>query len=383
MDINNDHLSYEDFNNFAEIDNNFCLINEDHLNANTHINNNNIVNNNNNYKDNHIDNKEEENEHNNSKQNIDEKFGVIKEAPEDEEETINKKRKNNSILTDSNNNINNNITNNKPIVNNNKWLKELDALLINNSQHKNANKTKVLKKEKKLTLEEFNKKYKSQDMGTNFSDMTLFEQDKKPKKNRQKKSKKNFSKLESEEDIEIREENIPKKRKRRCKKNKEDDSINNSINVIEYPEPENLDDTALKLEMKKYGMKPQLKTKNIEILKGVYKFLKIRELPTNISNLLTSFLSESNESNSQNGLTINNSEFSKEQKKSIIKIIKGDKNLYEKILLFKEISLKEVKKVLNDKGVIVPNNLLSDLLLESGAVLPGGWNKNKNKNVNN
>ena len=30
--------------------------------------------------------------------------------------------------------------------------------------------------------------------------------------------------------------------------------------------------------MKKYGMKPQNKKKNIEILKSVYKFLKIKEI---------------------------------------------------------------------------------------------------------
>ena len=208
-------------------------------------------------------------------------------------------------------------------------------------------------------------------MGTNFLDINPIEEDKKHKKIRQKKSKKNISKIESQEESETTEENLPKKRKRRCKKNKKDDSVNNNINEIEYPEPENLDDTALKLEMKKYGMKPQIKTKNIEILKDVYKFLKIRELPNNISNLLASFLNESAENDFQNGLTLNNNELSKEQKESIIKTIKDDNNLYEKILLLKEINLKEVKKVLNNKGIIVPNNLLSDLLLESGAELPG------------
>ena len=35
------------------------------------------------------------------------------------------------------------------------------------------------------------------------------------------------------------------------------------------------------------------------------------------------------------------------------------------------------KRVLNSKGIIVPNNLLSQLLINSGVVLPGGWNNKK------
>ena len=50
----------------------------------------------------------------------------------------------------------------------------------------------------------------------------------------------------------------------------------------ELPNPENLDSVALALEMKKYGMKPQNKKRNIEILKSVYNFLRIKELPENI-----------------------------------------------------------------------------------------------------
>ena len=57
----------------------------------------------------------------------------------------------------------------------------------------------------------------------------------------------------------------------------------------ELPDPENLDNVGLSLEMKKYGMKPQNKKRNIEILKNVYKFLKIKELPENVSKNLASF----------------------------------------------------------------------------------------------
>ncbi len=70
-------------------------------------------------------------------------------------------------------------------------------------------------------------------------------------------------------------------------------------------------------------------------------------------------------------------ELNDETKKKIIDIIKDNKTIYEKILLFKEISIKEIKTLLNSNGIIVPNHLLSQLLLDSGAVLPGGWNNKK------
>ena len=155
----------------------------------------------------------------------------------------------------------------------------------------------------------------------------------------------------------------------------------------ELPDPENLDSIALALEMKKYGMKPQNKKKNIEILKGVYKFLKIKELPEFISRKLTTFdldiednIERENDSNINSKKQEDNScmtELTEEQKKNIIDIIKENKTIYEKILLFKEISLKEIKSLLNSKGIIIPNKLLSQLLLNSGAILPGGWNDKK------
>ena len=70
-------------------------------------------------------------------------------------------------------------------------------------------------------------------------------------------------------------------------------------------------------------------------------------------------------------------ELDDELKKKIIEIIKDNKIIYEKILLFKEISLKEIKSLLNSKGIIIQNHLLSQLLINSGVVLPGGWNDKK------
>ena len=138
-------------------------------------------------------------------------------------------------------------------------------------------------------------------------------------------------------------------------------------------------------------MKPQNKKKNIEILKSVYNFLKIKEMPENIQKKLTNFDVENNEQisdSSDNDNIIgskkneNINEINDETKKKIIEIIKDNKNIYEKILLFKEISLKDInlkdiKNILNAKGIIVPNHSLSQLLINSGVILPGGWNNKK------
>ena len=161
------------------------------------------------------------------------------------------------------------------------------------------------------------------------------------------------------------------------------------------PDPENLDNVALSLEMKKYGMKPQNKKRNIEILKSVYQFLKIKELPVKYSKQLTKFDIDDDDAvndNDDGGENDNKAsskrkdgissmtELSDDKKKNIIEIIKENKTIYEKILLFKEINLKEIKTLINSKGIIVPNNLLSELLMNAGALLSGGWNrKNKNK----
>ena len=79
--------------------------------------------------------------------------------------------------------------------------------------------------------------------------------------------------------------------------------------------------------------------------------MKIKELPENISKKLSSFDLDIEENNidSENDNNIRNkkqedisniAELSDEQKKNIIEIIKENKEMYEKILLFKEISLK-------------------------------------------
>ena len=158
----------------------------------------------------------------------------------------------------------------------------------------------------------------------------------------------------------------------------------------ELPDPENMDSIALALEMKKYGMKPQNKKRNVEILKSIYNFFKIKELPENMSHKLATFDLENDdgnnnsESNNENKIKSKNkegvsrvTELNEEQKKKIIEIIKENKTIYEKLLLFKEISIKEIKTLINSKGIIAPNHLLSQLLINSGVILPGGWNDKK------
>ena len=403
----NYQMTYEEFNNIDDMETNFCLLINNEINKKKEEKQSDII-------------KEEkiiidsESEHKDNSFNIinntplrsnyseiKEEFTIINEVPAEEEDTNNKKRKK-SLKNEFDKSINKDYSNS---------FEELDFYLL-----KNSNKTEKKEQKKKKNIEDIQKKYKVQDMGSDFlpSDSSSMNIDnskeEKIKKKRKKKNKKNKeNNLNDKENIDIKdnkkednsdiinisneqvEENINKEKnknkKKKGRKKKKDISIDNSIEE-EYPDPENLDNTALNLEMKKYGMKPQNKKKNIEILKSVYNFLKIKEMPENILKTLTAFDCDNNENISDNdndnnigskkGDNISGvNELSDEIKRKIIDIIKDNKNIYEKILLFKEISIKEIKNVLNSKGIIVPNHLLSQLMINSGVVLPGGWNNKK------
>ena len=417
-------MSYEEFNNIDDLENNFCILMNNEINK--EIKDDRIIedknkqnNSDNRNKDNQIiiDSGNEEQKNNdikiidNTPLKIDfsdekkEEFTPINEAPAEEEETNNKKRKKNKKDKELDKKISKDYLNSS---------EETDFYLLKDSNIK-----------KNINIEDINKKYKTQDMGSDFlssddisnNDISKKEGKKVKKRKKKNKTKKNKSEYDdsvnidkSEEDLininkdknelsdlsnninedksigdnENNNEDKKSKKKKRKKKKKELD-INLPLLKEEYPDPENLDNTALSLEMKKYGMKPQNKKKNIEILKSVYNFLKIKELPENILKKLTSFDIENNDENnidSENDNVKGNkkneiTELNDETKKKIIDIIKDNKTIYEKILLFKEISIKEIKTLLNSNGIIVPNHLLSQLLLDSGAVLPGGWNNKK------
>ena len=430
----NFQMTYEEFNNIGDMEDNYCILMDNDKNDNKE---NEIISDKN--EDSNNENKiiiDSESEKNNNLLNLvdntplkenkseqKEEFTIINEVPAEEEETNNKKRKKISMNNSSNNkkddkNLDRNI--NKDYSNS---VEELDFYLLKDSHN-------IEKKEqkKKITKEDIEKKYKTQDMGSGFlsSDSSSLNLDnskeiqkkkkKKPRKNKKEsavnsKSDKSDVRIissnnDNEEElpkdkndvnsIEISndkseenndEENYKKKKKRKRKKKKEVLPINFVVEE-EYPDPENLDNTALCLEMKKYGMKPQNKKKNIEILKSVYNFLKIKEMPDNILKNLTTFDCDNNENISEDenenltGSKKNENisgmnELNEETKKKIIEIIKENKFIYEKILLFKEVSIKEIKNILNSKGIIVPNQLLSQLLINSGVVLPGGWNNKK------
>lgn len=61
------------------------------------------------------------------------------------------------------------------------------------------------------------------------------------------------------------------------------------------------------------------------------------------------------------------------KKKEIIEVIKKNKDLWSKILLFKCIDLKEIKEVLTKEKIIVSNSNLKEFLMSLGVVLSGGW----------
>ena len=409
----NYQMTYEEFNNIEDMDNNYCILMNNEMNKAKDNNNINKKEENNDEEKIIIDSESEQKNDNlnlidNTPIKVNqseerEEFTVINEVPAEEESTNNKRKKSNSE-----NEIDKNI--NKEYSNSSE---ELDFYLLKNSN-------KIGKKKKNNLDEEIKKKYKVQDMGNDFvppESQSLNLDNSKEEKIKPKKKKKNKkNKKESESEInlnnsqndldnskeksedksdenkkeEVNEDNNnndKKNKKKGRRKRKKDVQISFSINE-EYPDPENLDNTALSLEMKKYGMKPQNKKKNIEILKSVYNFLKIKEMPENILKKLTSFDCENN-NNEESENDNENLEGSKPEnilamdelnddiKRKIIETIKDNKIIYEKILLFKEISIKEIKSLLNSKGIIVPNKSLSQLLINSGVVLPGGWNNKK------
>ena len=399
----NYQMTYEEFNNIGDMDDNFCLLMNNEMNKIMDGNNSDKKEENNVKEDKIMIDEESERNENNlnlidntpikiNQSKKEEEFTIINEAPAEEEDTNNKKRKKNSInaINDIDKSIKKDYSNS---------VEELDFYLLKNSN-------KIDKKEKKKkTIEDIQKKYKVQDMGSDFlpSDSSSLNLDnskeekiKKKKKKKNKKTKKESDINSNSSDVQIddkennkseenidEEDNNKKNKKKGRKKRKKENSIKFEIEE-EYPDPENLDNTALSLEMKKYGMKPQNKKKNIEILKSVYNFLKIKEMPENILKKLTTFDCDNNDNNVSDNDNDNligsknaENELNDETKKKIIELIKENKNIYEKILLFKEISIKEVKNILNAKGIIVPNNSLSQLLINSGVVLPGGWNNKK------
>ena len=127
--------------------------------------------------------------------------------------------------------------------------------------------------------------------------------------------------------------------------------------------------------------KHKIKKRNVAKLKSVYNFFKIKELPENMAPKLSSFDLDLDDNNidNENDNNIGSkkqediskiTQLSEEPKKNIIDIIKEDKVIYDKILLFKQISLKEIKGLLNSKQIIIVNLLLSKLLINSGVIVP-------------
>ena len=162
----NYQMTYEEFNNIEDMDDNFCILMNEELNKvkddNNSDNKKEEENNNKEQDKIIIDDESERNENNlnlvdNTPIKINqpkekEEFTIINEAPAEEEDTNNKKRKKNSI-NDIDKSIKKDYSNS---------VEELDFYLLKNSN-------KIDKKEKKKkTIEDIQKKYKVQDMGSDF-----------------------------------------------------------------------------------------------------------------------------------------------------------------------------------------------------------------------
>ena len=186
-----------------------------------------------------------------------------------------------------------------------------------------------------------------------------------------KKNDKKNDKNENENKEELNYDLLKNKKKNKKKKNEIE-------NNFDFPDVNKLDELSLKEECRKYG----IKNNNIKNMKNsleeIYNFLKNKILPQNLKNDLDNFLNEDynkNSNYSQNNLKNDKNFLSEDKKNLIVNVIKNNKEIWGKILLFKRLDLKDVKKVLNENKITVSNNQLKELLNNFGVVLDGGWKK--------
>ena len=223
---------------------------------------------------------------------------------------------------------------------------EIDEININNSSN---NKNQNLKK----------KKYKEIPLNDNLED--------------------NFKLLKSKKFL-ISKDN-KKENKIKIDKENNKNETDNLISASSLPNLELLDQESLKEECKKYGIKYFSNKNNKNSLQEIFTFLSTKNLPDYLRNNLTNFLDENAEMQSKISKNIakhssksNVNNFNDEKKKEIIEVIKKNKDLWSKILLFKCVELKEIKEVLTKEKIIVSNSNLKEFLMSLGVVLPGGWN---------
>ena len=178
-----------------------------------------------------------------------------------------------------------------------------------------------------------------------------------------------------------KKENKKKIDKENNKNEKEENLNDNLISASLLPNIELLDQESLKEECKKYGMKYFSNKNNKNSLHEIYTFLSTKNLPDYLRNNLTNFLDDNAEMQSKISKNISNhtsktnvNNFNDEKKKEIIEVIKKNKDLWSKILLFKCVELKEIKEVLTREKIIISNSNLKDFLISLGVILDGGWN---------
>lgn len=142
-----------------------------------------------------------------------------------------------------------------------------------------------------------------------------------------------------------------------------------SLILQDFP---SMDDERIKEECKKFGLKTNsISLKNLKkTLNEIYTFMNTQELPQIIHQNLHSFLENKNQVISSQNLFCSLSE---DKKEKIVLSIKKNKLLYQKVLLFKRIDLKEIKRIISEDEIIVNNELLKNFLLELGVVLACGW----------
>lgn len=182
--------------------------------------------------------------------------------------------------------------------------------------------------------------------------------------------------------------------------------INDKLGIlsdsIECPDYASFSDEKLKDEMKKYGLKPGSNKFMVKQLKLIWSFINtskyisnnyLEKLPDNLKSELSEFLNKNINEDNNAGRMFNNFEFSQSlennndfckysnsvskagikqlndiKKEKIISAIQEEKELWTKILTFCKIEIKDVKEVLNKRGIIIDNESLREYLGELGVI---------------
>lgn len=168
-----------------------------------------------------------------------------------------------------------------------------------------------------------------------------------------------------------------KKRKKKAKKismSQPASADTDHLCLMDFPDVDNVDAETLKEECKKYGIKGGTLKNMQKSLKEIYQFISTKQLPEKLKESLMNFLEEDKHDTGSKVSKAALESFDDQKKKEVIEVIKKNKDLWKKILIFQKVELKSIKELLIKQKIIVSNDKLKNFLSHQGVLFPGGWN---------